>query len=308
MGGIVQNVTELIGGTPMMRLGRLSQAYGCRTPILAKLEGYNPGGSVKDRAALSMLGAAAERGEIGPETTVVEATSGNMGVALAVVCAGLGLKCLIVTPEDPGRERRKTLEALGAELIFSPPSEGMQGARARAEQLARERKDTFVPRQFHNDDNCRAHRENTAREIIEAVGRVDYFVAGVGTGGTLTGCGEALKRRYFDCQVIAVEPVDSPVLSGGFPGAHQLQGIGAGFVPDILNEYIIDEIIRVRTPDTFELTRALAREQGLICGISSGAALAAAVEVARRPEAEGKTLVTILPDTGLLYLSSELYG
>ena len=304
---IYDNATQLIGQSPLIRLSRLSREYGCQTPLFAKLEGLTPGGSVKDRPALSMIEAAMARGQVDKDTTIVEATSGNMGIALSMVCAALGLKIVIVAPEDPGPERRKMMEAFGARLALTPPEEGMKGAVSYARQLCRELKNAFMPCQFENEDNCKAHREHTALELLECLEQIDYFIAGVGTGGTLTGCGEQLKRHFPECKVIAVEPVDCSVLSGGFPGAHALQGIGAGFIPVILNEYIIDEIIRVRTPDSFALVRQLAHLEGLLCGMSSGAALAGAIEVARRPEAKGKTVVTLLPDTGLLYLSSGLF-
>lgn len=304
---IYENATQLIGRSPLIRLSRLSREYGCRTPVLAKLEGLTPGGSVKDRTALSMIESAMAKGQVDKETAIVEATSGNMGVALSMVCAALGLKAVIVAPEDPGPERRKMMEAFGARLALTPPEDGMKGAVTYARRLCRELKNAFMPCQFENEDNCNAHRENTAAELLECLPQVDYFIAGVGTGGTLTGCGEVLKRHFPECKAVAVEPVDCSVLSGGFPGAHGLQGIGAGFIPKILNEYIIDEIIRVRTPDSFALSRQLARLEGLLCGMSSGAALAGAVEVARRPEAKDKTVVTLLPDTGLLYLSAGLF-
>ena len=304
---VSDRATELIGQTPLLRLRRLEQAYCCRAALYGKLEGFNPGGSHKDRAALFMLRDALARGVLTEDMTVVEATGGNAGVSLAMACAMLGLRCVIVLPDNTPAEKRTLIAAYGARIEQTPASLGLSGCAERARELCA-RTPSFQPLQFENDAGCEAHRRTTARELLQALPNgIDYFVAGVGTGAALTGCGEVLKMNFPDCRIIAVEPVDSPVISGGFPGAHAIAGIGAGFVPPILNVYIIDEVLRARTPDSFALARDCARLEGVLCGISSGAALSAAVTVAQRPETEGKSVVVLLPDSGERYLSSGLY-
>ncbi|ODU57758.1 MAG: hypothetical protein ABT01_01580 [Clostridium sp. SCN 57-10] len=302
------SAAELIGATPLLRLKRLEQAHGCRAALYGKLESYNPGGSLKDRAALFMLRDALSRGVLTEGMTVVEGSGGNAGVSMAMACAALGLKCVIVLPDNTPHERRALIAAFGARIEETPAAQGLARCAERARELC-SASPCFQPCQFENDAACEAHRRTTAREILDALpGGIDCFVAGVGTGASLTGCGEVLKMHFPDCRVIAVEPVDSPVLSGGFPGGHVLQGIGAGFVPPILNTYIIDEVIRARTPDSFAMARECAAREGVLCGISSGAALSAAVSVAQRYENTGKTVVVLLPDSGERYLSAGLYG
>lgn len=303
MAKILDNLTELIGKTPVLRLNRLSAACGCRTPILAKLECFSPGGSLKDRAMLSVLRGAMSRGELKPGGTVIEASAGNQGVSLAMLCAAMGLACVIVVPDDLSPARIAHLTAYGAQVITVPASAGIAGCQDRVAALKKERTDAFIPDAFRNDDNPQAHRDGTGRELLRQVGAIDYLVAGVGTGGTITGCAETVKRQCPECRIIAVEPYASPVLSGGFPGNHPLAGIGPGFIPENLNLYILDEVIRVKSPDSLSAARQLARTEGLLCGPSSGAALNAAVLVAQRPEAEGKNLVVILPDVGERYLT-----
>lgn len=305
MGRLYKNAAEYIGNTPIFMLSRLSAACGCLTPVYAKLESANPSGSVKDRAALYMLTRAMERGELKPGGTVIEATGGNGGVAIAMVCAALDLRAVIVLPDTVSPARREHLRRYGARVETVPADQGMTGCRSRARELGRQLENAYLPDQFINEDNCLAHREGTAGEILEVLPKVDYFIAGVGTGGTVTGCGEALKMRNPLCRLIAVEPMASPVLSGGFAGGHTLTGIGAGFVPEILNTYILDEVIRVRTPDAAETAGLLAKTEGLLCGPSSGAALWAAISVAQRTEAKGRTVVTLLPDGGERYLYEE---
>ncbi len=299
---ILDNLTELIGETPVLRLNRLSRAHGCRTPLLAKLECLSPGGSLKDRAMLSILRGALERGALAPGGTVVETSGGNQGVSLAMLCAALGLKCVIVVPDDLPPARSEHLRRYGAQVVSVPAAGGIAACQSRVEQLAKEIPGAFVPDPFRNEDNPRAHRAGTGPELLRQVGTVDYLVAGVGTGGTITGCAEAVRMYCPECRIIAVEPYASPVLSGGFAGNHPLAGIGAGFIPEALNLYILDEVIRVKSPDSLEMARELARTEGLLCGPSSGAALVAAVMVAQRPEAEGKTVAVILPDMGERYL------
>ena len=300
MADILDNLTSLIGETPVLRLSRLSEACGCLTPILAKLECFSPGGSLKDRAALSMVQNALDRGDLQPGGTVIGASAGNAGLSLAWVCAALGLKCIIVLPDTVPEVRRRHLQRLGAQ-VKAVPAETCGSV---AETLKKALPGAFIADQFRNEDNPEAHRR-TGEELLRQVGDIDYLVAGVGSGGTITGCAEQVKRMCLECRVVAVEPYASPVLSGGFPGGHPLTGIGPGFVPEVLNTYILDEVIRVKTPDSLELMSLLARTEGLLCGPSSGAALAAAVSVAKRPEAAGKTVVTILPDVGERYLTEE---
>lgn len=303
---VAQNVTELIGNTPLVRLNRLSAQIDGQ--ILAKLEFFNPGHSVKDRIAAAMIEAAEQAGKIGPDTIILEPTSGNTGIGLAMVCAAKGYKAAFVMPETMSRERRLLLKAYGAELILTPGPEGMPGAIRRAQELAASDSRYFIPQQFDNPANPAIHRQTTAEEIWrDTDGSVDLFVAGIGTGGTITGVGEVLKARKPSLKVVAVEPDASPVLSGGQRGPHPIQGIGAGFVPGVLNTAIYDEVVRVKNADAFDLARRAATEEGLLVGISSGAALWAALEVARRPENSGKTTVVVIPSFGERYLSTALY-
>ncbi|WP_022654167.1 cysteine synthase A [Aquaspirillum serpens] len=303
---IAQNVSELIGNTPLVRLNRLTD--GTQATVLAKLEFFNPAHSVKDRLALAMLDAAEAAGKIGPETVIVEPTSGNTGIGLAMVCAARGYRLIIVMPETMSRERRMLLRAYGAELVLSPGAEGMSGAIAKANELAAGNPNYFIPQQFENPANPEIHRNTTAEEIWrDTDGTVDIFVSGVGTGGTITGVGEVLKARKPEVKVVAVEPDASPVLSGGPKGPHPIQGIGAGFVPAILNTDIYDEVFRVKNDDAFRTARDMAAKEGLLVGISSGAATYAALELAKRPENAGKTIVVIIPSFGERYLSTPLF-
>jgi cysteine synthase A len=304
---VANDVTELIGNTPLVRIRKL--ARDGVADILAKLEFYNPAHSVKDRIGLAMIEAAEAAGQIGPDTVIVEPTSGNTGIALAMVCAARGYRCKLVMPETMSNERRMLLRAYGAELVLTPGSEGMLGAIRRAEELVAENPRYFMPQQFNNPANPEVHRRTTAEEIWrDTDGKVDIVVAGVGTGGTITGVGEVLKARKPGFQVIAVEPEASPMLSKGTKGPHPIQGIGAGFVPKVLNTHIYDEVITVKNDDAFETARAAAREEGLLVGISSGAALWAAMQVARRPENAGKVIVVIIPSFGERYLSTPLFA
>jgi cysteine synthase A len=304
---IANDVTELIGNTPLVRIRKLAKDGVAE--VLAKLEFYNPGHSVKDRIGLSMIEAAEAAGRIGPGTTIIEPTSGNTGIALAMVCAARGYRCKLVMPDTMSNERRMLLRAYGAELVLTPGAEGMVGAIRRAEQLVAENPDSFMPQQFNNPANPEVHRRTTAEEIWrDTDGKVDIVVAGVGTGGTITGVGEVIKARKPSFQAIAVEPDASPILSRGTKGPHLIQGLGAGFVPQVLNTKVYDEVICVKNEDAFETARAAAREEGLLVGISSGAALWAAMQVARRPENAGKMIVTIIPSFGERYLSTALYA
>ncbi len=305
MSAIFDDITNAVGFTPLVRINKLGSD---KATILAKLESYNPCGSIKDRIALSMIQAAEEKGLIKPDTVIIEPTSGNTGIGLAFVCAARGYRLMLTMPESMSIERRKLLKLFGAEIVLTPPELGMSGAITRAEQLVAENPNAFMPQQFNNPANPQIHRETTAEEIwSDTDGKLDIFVAGVGTGGTITGCGEVLKQRNKDLKVIAVEPKDSPVLSGGKPGPHKIQGIGAGFVPKVLNIDIIDEIIQVPNEDALETARQLATKEAILAGISSGAAMAAAVQVSHRPENQGKIIVTILPDTGERYISTEMF-
>ncbi|MBU1404274.1 MAG: cysteine synthase A [Proteobacteria bacterium] len=302
---ISPDITAIIGNTPMLTLSRLGAGIEAR--LLAKLEFQNPLGSVKDRIGLAMIKAAEEQGLLKPTTTIIEPTSGNTGIALAFVCAARKYRLVLTMPETMSLERRTLLKHLGAELVLTPGSEGMRGAIARAEELLAKTPDSFMPNQFGNPANPEIHRETTALEIWEDTeGGIDIFVAGVGTGGTITGVGEVLKTKNPSLHVVAVEPADSPVLSGGKPGPHKIQGIGAGFVPTILNREIIDEVITVTNDQAMETARRIAKEEGILCGISSGANAWAAMQIAARPENRGKQIVFPLCDTGERYLSTEL--
>ena len=308
MANIAQKLTDLIGNTPLMALNRYSREAGLPDPLLGKLEYFNPLGSVKDRIAFAMIEAGEAAGKIKPDTLIIEPTSGNTGIGLAFVAASRGYQLILTMPETMSVERRNLLKALGAELVLTPGAEGMKGAIRKAEELAQANPNSFLPQQFKNPANPEIHRKTTAEEIWrDTGGKVDIFVAGVGTGGTITGVGEVLKSRNPAVQIIAVEPADSPVLTGGQPGPHKIQGIGAGFVPDVLNPNIIDEIITVKNDDAMATGRELAKTEGLLIGISCGAAVWAATQVARRPENKGKVIVVILPDTGERYLSTALF-
>ncbi len=304
---IASTVTELIGNTPLVRLNRLSA--GIAGTVVVKLEFFNPAHSVKDRIAAAMVDAAVAAGKIGPDSIVLEPTSGNTGIGLAMVCAARGIKCCFVMPETMSRERRLLLKAYGADLVLTPGAEGMAGAIGRAEEMAAADPRYVIPQQFENPANPAIHRETTAEEIWrDTDGQVDIFVAGVGTGGTITGVGEVLKARKPSVQVIAVEPDASPVLSGGPKGPHPIQGIGAGFVPEVLNTAVYDEIVRVTAEDSFSIARRMATEEGILAGISSGAAVWAALQVAARPENAGKMTVVVIPSFGERYLSTQLYA
>jgi cysteine synthase A len=304
--GIASDSTGLIGNTPLVRLNRLAQ--GSKAAVIAKLESFNPTGSIKDRIGVSMIADAEERGLINQDTVIVEPTSGNTGIALAFVCATRGYRLILTMPDSMSLERRHLLSIFGAELVLTPGADGMPGAVRKAEQLVAENPNYFMPQQFKNPSNPEIHRLTTAEEIWrDTEGKVDILVSGVGTGGTITGIAEVIKSRKPGFKAIAVEPANSPVLSGGKPGAHKVQGIGAGFVPDVLRTDLIDEIITVTDEDAIMTARRLAKEEGILAGISSGAATWAALEVARRPENKGKLLVVILPDTGERYLSTWLF-
>ncbi|MBI4295898.1 MAG: cysteine synthase A [Chloroflexi bacterium] len=304
--GIAKDSTELIGNTPLVRLNRVTN--GVKAEVVAKLESFNPIGSVKDRIGVSMILDAEEKGLIKKDTVIVEPTSGNTGIALAFVCAARGYKLVLTMPETMSVERRQLLTFFGAQLVLTPGSEGMPGAVKKAEQLVAEHDNYFMPQQFNNPANPEVHRLTTAEEIWrDTEGRADILVAGVGTGGTVTGVADAIKKRKPSFRAIAVEPMDSPVLSGGKPGPHKIQGIGAGFVPNILRQDLVDEIIKVASADAGNMARRLAREEGILAGISSGAATWAAIEVAKRPENAGKLIVVVLPDTGERYLSTWLF-
>jgi cysteine synthase A len=303
---IAEDITKVIGNTPLIRLNKIST--GLEATVAVKLESYNPLSSVKDRIGRSMIEDAEKRGLIGKDTTIIEPTSGNTGIALAFVCAAKGYRLVLTMPDTMSVERRQILQVFGAELVLTPGAEGMSGAVKRAEQLAKQTPNSFMPQQFKNQANPKIHRETTAEEIWhDTEGQIDIFVAGVGTGGTITGVSEVIKRKKSSFRAIAVEPVDSPVLSGGKPGPHKIQGIGAGFVPDVLRADLVDEIIQVSDTDAGSMARRLAKEEGILAGISSGANVWAAIEVAKRKENKGKLILTLVCDTGERYLTTWLF-
>ncbi|MFA5423884.1 MAG: cysteine synthase A [Phycisphaerae bacterium] len=305
MSAIFENMAAAVGYTPLVKINHLGSD---KAKILVKLESKNPCGSVKDRIALAMIEAAEDKGLIDKDTVVIEPTSGNTGIGLAFVCACKGYKLVLAMPESMSTERRKLLRLFGARIVLTPASEGMSGAIKQAEKLMEQYPKTFMPQQFKNPANPQVHRETTAQEIwVDTDGRIDILVAGIGTGGTITGCGEFLKKKKPDIKVVGAEPAGSPVLSGGKPGPHKIQGIGAGFVPDILNRAIIDEIIKVENQDAIETARLLAHKEGILSGISGGANVWTAMQISQRPENVGKTIVTFICDTGERYISTEMY-
>ena len=307
-GRVFNSITEAIGDTPIVRLRRLPERHGIKAQIFAKLEFFNPAASVKDRIGVAMVDAMEAAGVIGPQTVLIEPTSGNTGIALAFVCAARGYRLILVMPDSMSIERRKMLQLLGAELHLTPAAHGMRGAIAKAEELLRQDRNAVMPQQFKHLANPEIHRRTTAEEIWnDTAGAIDVLVAGVGTGGTITGIGQVLKPRKPSLRVIAVEPEDSPILSGGQPGPHKIQGIGAGFIPDILDRSVIDEVVTVGNETAFETARALARHEGIPGGISSGAAVAAALEIGKRPAMAGKNIVVIVPSFAERYLSTALF-
>ena len=307
MGKTCDSIVDTVGNTPLVRIRRLTEGLSCT--VLAKLEFMNPLSSVKDRIGVAMIEAGEREGKIKPGTTIVEPTSGNTGIALAFVCASRGYACVLTMPESMSVERRKLLAALGAEIVLTPADQGMTGAIAKAEELVKTTPGAFMPQQFNNPANPEIHRKTTAEEIWrDTGGKFDVFVAGVGTGGTITGCGQVFKERTPAVKIVAVEPASSPVLSGGKPGPHKIQGIGAGFVPRVLDASLIDEIVPVSDEDAMDVARRMASKEGILCGISSGAAMWAALQLARRPESKGKTVVVIIPSCGERYLSTQLFA
>ena len=309
MSKVAKNLTDLIGNTPLLELSNYNRANNLEARIIAKLEYFNPAGSVKDRIGYAMIKDAEDKGLLNKDSVIIEPTSGNTGVALAFVAAARGYRLILTMPDTMTLERRSLLKALGAELVLTPGVDGMPGAIRKSEELAAETPNSFIPNQFKNPANPEIHRQTTGEEIWrDTDGAVDIFIAGVGTGGTVSGVGELLKDRKPSVQIIAVEPFDSPVLSGGSPGPHKIQGIGAGFVPDVFNRKVIDEIFKVKNEEAIDTARSLSKSEGLLVGISSGAAAFAATQIAKRPENKGKTIVALLPDTGERYLSHPVFA
>jgi cysteine synthase A len=306
MSAVLEDITAAVGLTPLVQINRLGAE---QTTILAKLESFNPCGSVKDRIALSMIKAAEKQGLIKENTVIIEPTSGNTGIGLAFICASRGYRLILTMPESMSVERRKLLRLFGAEIVLTPAKTGMSGAVEKAEELVAQNQNAFMPQQFNNPANPQIHRQTTAKEIwLDSDGKVDIFVAGIGTGGTFTGCTEVLKQYNKNLKSVAVEPKDSPVLSGGKPGPHKIQGIGAGFIPKVMKVDLADEIIQVSNDDAIETARQLGLKEGILAGISSGAAMWATIQISQRTESKGKTIVTILPDTGERYISTEMFG
>ena len=307
MNGIAKSITDLIGNTPLLEFSNYNNILGLKARLIGKLD-FNPAGSVKDRVGYAMIKAAEDEGLINKDTVIIEPTSGNTGIGLAITAAARGYKLVLTMPETMSMERKTLLTALGAELVLTPGSEGMEGAIRKAEELATLTPNSFIPQQFTNPANSEIHRKTTAEEIWrDTEGDIDIFVAGVGSGGTITGVGEVLKKKKPSVKIIAVEPFDSPVLSGGKPGPHKLQGIGAGFIPEILNQTIIDEVFKVKTEGAYQTVHRLAETEGILVGISAGAAVFAATEIAKRPENTGRTIIALLPDGGERYLSTPLF-
>ena len=309
MSKLAKSLTDLIGNTPLLELSGYNRENNLEATIIAKLECFNPLSSVKDRTGFAMIRDAEDKGKIREGSVIIEPTSGNTGIALAFVCASRGYRLILTMPETMSIERRSLLKAFGAELVLTPGAEGMAGAIQKANELAASIPGSYIPQQFNNPSNPEIHKKTTAEEIWrDTDGKVDIFIAGVGTGGTISGVGEVLKKRKPDVKIIAVEPFDSPVLSGGSKGPHKLQGLGAGFIPDNYNNKVVDEVLTVKSEEAFEASRKLAKAEGLLTGISSGAALHAATQVAKRPENKGKTIIVLLPDTGERYLSTTLFA